>query len=139
MPWMGVNPMLERIDGRNPRKDCRDAFQVNSPGSMNIIWLVKNVEMFRGEKFHRHRRHLAKLDGSAAIGEEVLFAGGNRMECMSGLMQNCFEVSLKSHRVHEDEGHSRFGECALIPAGRLGLSICKIQQPARTKLGELPG
>src|ERR1700678_3207134 len=87
MVGMAVDPVLEGVDGGDPRQDQYDSLEQLTVGPAGFRGLVKRVEPARAQKLHRHRGDLAKLEGAFAVCRQRLAAARQRVKCMPSLVQ----------------------------------------------------
>src|SRR5215813_3453953 len=68
MFWMRIDPVLERIDASNPRKDVDDSLEMLSLRPFQIFAVgVKFLEVLASEQFHAHGSHFAKFNRCMAV------------------------------------------------------------------------
>ena len=118
-----VNPMLESIHRGDPRENAHDPFEVRQAGAIGFGGRIELLEKFAAEQFHAHGGDLAEFNRSAAIRVQVLVASRERMERVTGFVEDRFDIALKPNGIHENERHSRLGERGLVAARGLALAI----------------
>ncbi len=129
--------MLELVDLRDPGEEGDDGFQVIAPGAIGIGRGVELVEEGVGREFHRHGGDLGELHRDVgAIGEKRIATGQERVEGVTGLVDDGLDIALQACGVHEDEREADAVAVGLIAAGSLAAAGFEIQAgPIRDAVG----
>ena len=136
---MRVNPVLEGVHRRNPRKNADDAFEMDAAGAVRVGGGIKFLDEFVAEQFHAHRGDFAKFNRRAAVGVQILVARRQRVKGVAGLVQDRLHVALQADGVHENERQPRLGQRGLIAARRLAFAIVEVEQMQVLHLLETAG
>src|SRR5688572_11152990 len=125
---VGVDPVLERVDGGHPREEADDLLELGSARAGDIGGVfVEDLEVVGAQQFHRHAGDFAELHGRRAEEHQRLVAGGQAVEGVAALVQEGLDVALGAGGVHEDEGLAGLFEAGLVAAGLLALSAGEVE------------
>ncbi len=129
--WVGVDPVLEGVDGRDPREQADGAFHLLAHGAVVVggvgIEALRAAPVGHGEQLHGHGGDLGELDRAVAVVQQGLVAAEHGVEGVAGLVDHGLDVAVQAGGVHEDEGHTDAVAHVLVAAGRFALSAVEIE------------